>query len=330
MSGFKQIWVHQSLNSGEQALRRVASLCNGELDNGFHYQGGKQAELWLEVHKRHAPLFADPEFAEIFHAVSVDAADSLAGQAVHVIGLGPGGGEKESWLLEALSGRGCRLRYSPVDASLQLALLSAEVAKPYVGDEIFPVVGDLSLLAELPAWLERYPREESRVFTAFGLAPNFFPSQLFPRLAAVLRPQDMLLLSANLASSEDVGEDAYRDACEAVLLRYDNPEMRIWLRQTLVDWGIANYLSELVFEIRSIENILGLVVSSAWQANVSFDWQGMVFEALKGQSLQLFFSLRYTPKLLREKLELYGLELGRGHCCRQDGVWRVASKSFAA
>ena len=177
---FSPVWIHESLRAGEQAKKRADSLMSGEVGHGFHYQGVRQAQLWLDVHRTHAPLFSDPAFTEIFRAISATTADSLAGRAVHVIGLGAGGGEKEAWLLQALCDAGCWLRYTPVDASFELALLSAEAAEPWVDAEILPVAGDLSLLTEFPAWLERYPAEEIRVYTAYGLTPNFMPSRLSP------------------------------------------------------------------------------------------------------------------------------------------------------
>ncbi len=327
MSSLRPAWIHSSLRAGELGKKRLDSLLRGEVDHGFHYQGVKQAELWLEVHRRHAPLSADPSFAEIFRAISSETAEGLAGQAVHVIGLGPGGGEKEAWLLEALQAAGCRLRYTPIDASLELALLSADVALPFVETEILPVAGDLSLLEELPAWLEHYPEEEIRVYTAFGLTPNFLPSQIFPGLSGVLRGQDILLLSANLApvGVEDGSEEAYRAACEGILPQYDNPETKAWLRQILVDWGIAANLGEPRFQVEPLEKILGFAAHCAWLCDVGFSWEGRGFQARQGDRLRLFFSLRYTLGRLAEVLKIYGLALGQGHVtdCGQEGVWRV-------
>lgn len=327
MSGFRPVWTHASLRAVALSQKRRDSLVRGEIDHGFHYQGVKQSQLWLEVHRCHAPLFSNTSFIDIFHAIAADTAAELAGQAVHVIGLGSGGGEKEAWLLQALRNAGCSLRYTPVDTSLELALLSAEAAAPYLQTDSLPIVGDLSLLAELSAWLARYPSDEVRVYTAFGLTPNFLPSQLFGGLSNVLRPQDVLLLSANLApvSDEDSGQ-AYRAACETLQPQYDNPETKAWLRQILLDWGIAADLSEPVFQVEALENLLGFVASSEWLSEVGFPWEGQFFQAQRGARLRLFFSLRYTPKRLAETLKRWGLALEQGYLtdCGQEGVWRVA------
>ena len=321
MSAFRPVWIHPSLRAQAQARKRLDSLLRGEIDHGFHYLGLKQAALWLDVHRRHAPLFT-----EIFHAMSAETAAGLAGQSVHVIGLGPGGGEKEAGLLQALHAAGCKLRYTPVDASLELALLSAEAAEPWVATEIQPMAGDLSLLEEFPQWLERYPADEMRLYTAFGLTPNFLPSQFFPWLSGLLRVEDDLLLSANLAPAEDGSDAAYHAACGKLLPQYDNHETLAWLRQILEDWGISPRLSEPCFQIQELEGILGFVAFSTWLADASFPWEGRTFTARRGERLRLFFSLRYTPGRLAARLKDHGLALGAGHvtACGQEGVWRVS------
>jgi hypothetical protein len=325
------IWVHSSVRAGPQKERRKSSLLQGAIDHLFHYQGVHQSQLWLEVHRKHAPLTAERSFEDIFRGISTQTALALRGKPVHVIGLGPGGGEKEAWLLEALRDAGCPLRYTPVDAGLELALLSCEAATPFLKTAPLPLVGDLSLLEELPAWLERYPQEETRVYTAFGLTPNFLPSWLFKCIASILRPHDVLLLSANLAPVDDAREiqqDAYRTACDRVLPQYDNPETRRWLGQVLQDWGIAERLSTPKFEVQNFENILGFRLQCEWLSETRFEWEDAPFHALAGQPLQLFFSLRYTPTRLASTLQKFDLEARESFLtpCRQEGVWRVSAR----
>lgn len=325
--GFRPVWIHDSLREGAHRQRRADSLRSGAIDHGFHYLGAQQAALWQAVHRCHAPHFADNSFAAMYRAEFGAVAVELVGRPVHVIGLGAGGGEKEAWLLEGLRQQGCHVRYTPVDTSLELALFSADVAAPYVHDDMVPVVGNLLLLNELPDWLARYPQEEARIYTAFGLTPNFLPSQIFSALGACLREQDYLFLNANLAPVI-AGDDSlagYRAACAAVLPQYDNRETRTWLRQILVDWDIARHLSEPEFTVAPVEGILGFVAHARWLSDVTFPWEGADFRAREGERLRLFFSLRYTPVLLAETLALHGMLLGRGQMTAngQEGVWRV-------
>jgi L-histidine Nalpha-methyltransferase len=333
MSGepFRPVWVHPSLHAETQAKKRADSLYSGEIDHAFHYAGVRQAQLWLEVHRRHAPMYSDPGFETRYRQTFNDIAENVAGKPLHVIGLGTGGGQKESWLLETLRNAGCLCRYTPVDVSLELALLSAEAAAGKSDYACTPMAGDISLLTDLPAWLERYPNDEIRIYTAFGLTPNFLPSWIFPRLRGALRPCDKLLLSANLATADGASdtETDYRRACSAILPQYDNEETKRWLEQVLIDWGIAQYLSPPRFTLEPIENLPAFVARSAWLEDVSFPWEGKHFCARKSDELRLFFSLRYTPKRLEETLKFHGLTLAQGYCtpCGYEGVWQIRTNA---
>ena len=149
---FQTVLIHPSFRADALCRKRIASLMECAIDHAFHYAGVRQAELWLQVHRVHAPGSVDPAFESIYRTLAGELALELAGQTVHVIGLGSGGGEKEVWVLEALRARHCRVRYTPVDVSPELALLSAEVAQGWVNQPIQPIVGDLSLLPDLRVW----------------------------------------------------------------------------------------------------------------------------------------------------------------------------------
>lgn len=321
----RPLWVHDSISARVMSLKRCESLFSGVMDQRFHYMTQRQSQLWMDVHRRHAPLFEDSEFISIFQRVASDLALDLAGRSVHVVGVGSGGGEKEAHVLSALHASGCRVTYTPLDVSMELAIQSAEAGARHVCETIHPVVGDLSALEELGAW----PRSEGqkRVFTFFGLAPNIGPSTLSGFLSRALGPDDELLLSANLSpvDASHVSPDSQRRACAQILPQYDNDETRLWLKQVLVDWGISQYLGEPCFEVHEIDSVWGIVADCRWLSDVRFAWEGKIFEALKGKRLRLFFSLRYTVDGLRRMLGESGLSLGKGSVtpCKQEGVWRV-------
>jgi hypothetical protein len=325
MKPLSQLWVHDSARANALALRRRESLFRGELDQRFHYLTERQAQLWMEVHKQHAPLFHDPEFSNIFKNAAAELAADLAGESVHLIGLGAGGGEKEALVLSALRSAGCRVSYTPLDVSLELALLSAEAGAGQGGVKVTPVVGDLRALEDIQQW----PGQSGgrRVFTAFGLAPNLMPGALYGRLAGALRPEDALLLSVNLApvSKVNVPDDARKRACQEILPQYDNPETLRWLKQVLADWGISEALSEPVFAIQQLDSIWGIAANCHWLSDVTFDWEDALFKAEKGATLRIFYSLRYTPEDLRSVMQKNGLLLGAGYitACKQEGVWRA-------
>lgn len=317
----RTVLIHPSFRADALRERRLNSLRSSAIDPGFHYAGVRQADLWLKVHRAHAPGSIDPDFERIYRNLADDVARTLHGRAVHVIGLGPGGGEKEAWVLQALERRGCRLRYTPVDISPELALQSAEAAESSADCSTFPVVGDLSMLTEQPDWLGA--SDETRLYTAFGLTPNFRPSTLFGALRSVLRQQDYLLISANLAPAIDDDEADYRRACISIIGQYDNRETREWLREVLIEWGLAPMLSEPVFELGEIEGIGGFFANSQWLADARFELDGEEFSVAAGDRLRLFFSLRYTHRRLPDKLSQYGLRIDHGYVASngQEGVY---------
>jgi hypothetical protein len=297
--------VDSSLRADAIARRRADSLSRGAIDHFFHYQGARQAQLWLDVHRAHAPRFSDPAFDRPYREIAALAASLAPG--AEVVALGPGAGSKERFVLEALAAGGPAPRYLPIDASVELALLSADAAAGVAGETV-PIAGDLELVRDLrasPGWAP----DRRRIVTAFGLSPNAEPSRFFPPLTALLGPDDLLLVSANLAplALED-DRDGYARACAAIAAQYDNAETLRWLGQVLADWGIAGRLGPLRFEQQTIEGINGFVASANWLADATFAWEGAEFTARGGAPLRVFFSLRYTPARFEAMLAGYGLE----------------------
>lgn len=327
LAAFQPVWLHSSLRADEQSRRRLESLRGGALENFFHYVGVRQSQLWLAVHRRHAPLFRDPAFTAIYRDLSDAVARELSDQRLHVIGLGPGGGQKESWLLEALARENATLGYTPVDASAELAWLSADRGREWGDSVSMPVVGDLSLLPDLPDLLDKAGATGRRVYTAFGIIQNFSPEQIFPWFRSVLRPGDVLLLSTNLApvAAGDDTEAGYLRACRDVLPQYDNPETRRWLGQVLIDWGIAEYLTEPMIALEHLEGLPAFVARAAWRQATTLEFEGEPCRFGKGEDLRLFFSFRYTPASLAGRLAAHELVLGDGRVtpCGQEGVWRI-------
>ncbi|MEY5025471.1 MAG: hypothetical protein RLZZ244_999 [Verrucomicrobiota bacterium] len=331
MNSLHPLWIHDSLRAAALRQKRIASLTSGQIDPALHYLSPRQAELWLAVHRAHAPRFATQKTPTLYESASLHLAHSLAGKPLHVIGLGAGGGTKESLLLSTLQRAGCPIRYTPLDASVELAIVSAEAAAPFVSEPSTPVAADLQLLAAGPSWIGSPEDPAPRVYTAFGLTPNLDPATLFPLLRSALRPGDRLLLSANLAPWTDPPGDVlqaplatgYRQACERILPQYENPETRLWLRQALLDWGLHERLGPLEFSIEPRGPLFAITVSATWLENAAFLWEGSPLEVSAGDRLGVFFSLRYTPARMERLAREYGLRPEREFLteCAQEGVW---------
>lgn len=300
------VWIHSSQNLEAVQGAREASLRLKQIDHTFHYASPRQSELWLAVHHAHSPAQTDRQVEKIYRDLFTEIAPRWKNQSVHIVALGCGGSHKDTLLIEALDAVGARVRFTPVDVSPTLALLSAQAGREFCDEPIRPLVADLLHFPALPEALASFDAGEPRLFTFFGLIPNFEPAAILPHLRGWLRPQDQLLLSANLAPAHDESPAAYRAAMDVVRPQYDNAKTRAWLSRVLMDWGLEARADSYALSIEEHHGLLRFVAAVT--------------------DLRLFFSYRYTPERLRSTLAAHGLALGQGHVSpsREEGVWSVS------
>lgn len=301
------VWLHPSVWSAASALARRDALFASAIPNSLHYETPRQSQLWQAVARLYAPE-VEPVYREIFEPVLDWASD---GDPIHVIGLGAGGARKEAWLIENLYGA----RFTPVDISGTLALLSAQHVMPLVPEKPRPVVADLLEFPDLADWLDTWDgRRAPRLYTAFGLTPNSLPSQLLPILRGYLRPRDQLLVSANLMPDGQINR---------VLPEYGNLETLAWISQILTDWGLREKLTEPRFRVGALEEQAAIVAESQWKDDVRFPWENSLFSAEAGKPLRLFFSLRFTPESFAALLTAHGFQILAAATSDCEGVWLV-------
>ncbi|MBW8865462.1 MAG: L-histidine N(alpha)-methyltransferase [Verrucomicrobia bacterium] len=250
--------------------------------------------------------------ASTYDRAFAETAEAVKSKSVHVIGLGCGGGQKDSRLLELLQKRRKNVSYTPCDVSAAMVLVARQAALAVLPKvDCFPFVCDLATANDLSDVLaNRHPS----LITFFGMIPNFEPRQILPKLAALVRPKDHLLFSANLAPGSD-----YAVGMKRVLPQYDNPLTRDWLATFLFDLGIEKRDGKLIFTIETGGLGLQRVVARfhfarACRVNVSSE----TFSFTRGQAIQLFFSYRYTPERVQKILLRHGLQV-----CQQ---WITASQ----
>jgi L-histidine N-alpha-methyltransferase len=275
----------------------------------FHYDSYKQAQKWLALHETFSPSRTDPDCLAIYDRAFAAAAERVTAEEVQVIGLGCGGGQKEARLLRLLAGQGKKVSYRPCDVSLALALTAREAAREAVGDlPCAPLVCDLALAGDLnEVFGPPGDARGARMITFFGMIPNFEPELIWPRLAGLVRAEDVLLLSANLAPGPD-----YAAGMRRIFPGYDNLPTRDWLTTFLFDLGFAPEDGTVRFAIE--DSAAGLKRVSAYfdlTKGRALTVQGESFEFRAGESIRLFFSYRYTPERMRAALRLHGLDMLR-------------------
>jgi L-histidine N-alpha-methyltransferase len=334
MPALAHVAIHPS--QFPQQVRRdlVESLRHRKLNHKFLYDSLKQTRKWLALHQAYAPSRTDPDCEQTYERSFAAAAAGIATGQVHLIGLGCGGGQKDSRLLRLLRERGTDVHYTPVDVSAAMVLVAREVARALVPEATCsPLVCDLATAEDLAdvfeqMTLERFGRTQRpvRLFTFFGMLPNFEPQTILPRLASLVGREAQLLVSANLAPGPD-----YAAGVRRILPLYDNELTRDWLMTFLLDLGVESNDGELRFELEEEPSALGLRrIAAHFQfrraREIRVDEDRFEFGA--GESIRLFFSYRHTPELVKTLLKQHGLEVSQQWVTKsgEEGVF-AASQS---
>ncbi|MBC8096753.1 MAG: L-histidine N(alpha)-methyltransferase [Akkermansiaceae bacterium] len=303
------VTIHSSQFPENVRRDLLESLRSRRVNHKFHYDSLKQTQQWLALHQAHSPSRHDADCAAIYERGFIATAKQIPAARVHLIGLGCGGGQKDTRLLRELKAQGKEIFYTPSDVSSAMVLVARQAALSVVpGQNCFPLVCDLATaedLAELIA--QQSPAGATRLFTFFGMIPNFEPESILSRLAALVRPGDWLLFSANLAPGSD-----YDEGMRRILPQYDNALTHDWLLTFLLDLGVERSDGELRFGIEADEGGLGLKrVSATFQftraRRIQVDSEQFDFGV--GETIRLFFSYRYTPTLVEAILPRFGFRI---------------------
>ena len=359
MSSVANVLIHASQFPEKVRRDLLASLRARRVNHKFHYDSVKQTQKWLALHQAYSPTRNDADCAAIYDRGFAAAAARVKSKAVHVIGLGCGGGQKDTRLLKLLKDRGREIYYTPCDVSTAMVLVARQTALAVVPEKnCFPFVCDLATADDLSAIPDsRITHHASRITTFFGMIPNFEPQVILPRLASLVRPKDFLLFSANLAPGNN-----YAAGVKKVLPQYDNPLTRDWLMTFLLDLGVERNDGELRFKIEtcrrqreetptsrpiSAKTKQRLLTSSPTMEEVELkrimagfhftrsrriEVDGERFEFRTGETIRLFFSYRYTPERVRKVLACYCLEVRDQWIAKseEEGVFLIRRSGISA
>ena len=305
MSASVQVAIHPSQFPENVRRDLLASLRTRRVNHKFHYDSVKQTQKWLALHEVHSPARYDAGCRSTYDLAFAETAAQIESRSVQVIGLGCGGGQKDVELIKQLQARGKKISYTPCDVSVAMVLVARQAALALVpGKDCSPLVCDLATAGDLQNHLAtRHPS----LVTFFGMIPNFEPRQILPKLAALLRPKDFLLFSANLAPGMD-----YAAGMKQILPQYDNPLTRDWLSAFLFDLGVEATDGKLRFTVET--GGLGLqrvVARFHFRHSRRIQVGDREFSFARGEAIRLFFSYRYTPARAAKLLAQHGLKVHR-------------------
>jgi uncharacterized SAM-dependent methyltransferase len=308
MSSVVNVAIHQSQSPENVRRDLLMSLRTRRVNHKFHYDSVKQTNLWLALHQAYSPSRKDADCAATYDRAFAETAQQIKATQVHLVGLGCGGGQKDARLLKLLQAGREKISYTPSDVSVAMTLVAREEVRKIVSEEnCFPLVCDLATAKDLPSLITmHHGLRTARLITFFGMIPNFEPSDILPKLARLIRRQDTLLFSANLAPGAD-----YAAGMAKILPQYSNPPTREWLLTFLLDLGVERSDGDLGFSVELGAKPLRRVVAQfRFQRSRRITVAGETFSFHRGESIRLFFSYRYAPELVRAQLAKYGLRVG--------------------
>jgi len=295
----------------------LESLRARRVNHKFHYDSVKQTQKWLALHQAYSPTRNDADYRRIYENSFKVAASKIQSKKVHAIGLGCGGGLKDTRLLKLLKTSGKEIFYTPCDVSTAMVLTARQTALAVLPEEnCFPFVCDLATADDLEKVVgsarcadqtpqHGIPTKTARLITFFGMIPNFEPQDILPKLASLIRPRDFLLFSANLAPGNN-----YAEGVKKILPQYDNALTRGWLMTFLLDLGVEQRDGELRFGIEAGRFGLKRVVARFhFRRPCRIEIEDEKFAFRRGENIQLFFSYRYTPERVHDTLVRYKLKV---------------------
>ena len=307
MSEIASVAIQASQFPGAVRRDLLESLRSRRVNHKFHYDSVKQTQKWLALHHVHSPSRNDADCAAIYDRSFQTAAAKIKTRRVHLIGLGCGGGQKDTRLAKLLNTGGRDIYYSPCDVSTAMVLVAREAALTALpAPNCYPFVCDLASADDLADYFHRNtPAKAARLLTFFGMIPNFAPEEILPKLAALVRPQDFLLFSANLAPGND-----YAAGMKIILPQYDNPLTRDWLLTFLLDFGVERKDGELRFSIKDgAAGLKQIVAEFHFTKTRRIEIENDRFDFFAGDFVRLFFSYRYTPDRVRNILAGHNLKV---------------------
>ena len=293
---------HESQYPERVAMQCRQGLRARQLPGRLLYDSPAQAQRWLAYHQAYSPSRTEPELLALYERSFQAALAALPGRPLHYVSLGCGGGNKDALFVRRALDAGSILHVSPTDTSAALVLetmLRLQAVFPAL--DASPLVVDLAAAPDLDAWLARQEVDGAgRVFGCFGIIPNFDYAALLSYLRRLIRPDDLLLLSANLSPGPYGSAAAQR-----ILPQYDNPLARAWFSGLLDSLGFAASDLRLSVQAQS-RRADGHVWRIQADAHVLRDVQLALYEESfnfrEGEVLEVFFSNRFTPAALPQVL----------------------------
>ncbi len=311
------VQVQVLLTESELANQLAAAFATRRLPEKFFYWFPLSVRAWLALcgdgayrNFSRSRALIERHAADIARALSTQ---HPALSTLEVCSLGSGQGDKDLLLLEALHGAGHRVSYFPADSSQTLLEMALEAAAGR-GFRSRGVKLDLAEATHLKA-LRAGRRAPPRLFLLLGNTLGAFdPLEMPARLAALLRPQDRLLVDGEVFSEQQT------------MAGYDNPSNRQFAFAPLAALGVRESDGKLVFESHPDPRLPGLhYVTKHFRPARWLELMvaGQRIELGAGTRVEMNFSYKYSAETFLGLLERAGLRV-EAQFLSDDGCFLMA------
>jgi L-histidine N-alpha-methyltransferase len=277
-----------------------------------HFYDERGCELFDRICElpEYYPTRAEREILE----ANAEAIVSATG-ATELVELGSGSAAKTRVLLDAMARSphppGLR-RYVPLDVAESVVRASAEaLVTEYDGLQVHGVVADFERhLDRVPPPLEGEPRIVALLGGTIGNFPPGSRRRLLREIAALLGPDDRLLLGTDLVKDREVLEAADDDA-DGVTAEFNRNMLHVLNRELDADFPLDAFVHRAFFDERHEWIEMRLRAREACSVHVGA--LGLDVEVAEGEEIRTEISAKFTPLRLAGDYAAAGLELVGWH-----------------
>jgi L-histidine Nalpha-methyltransferase len=228
--------------------------------------------------------------------------------AAELVELGSGSASKTRVLLDAMESAGTLRRYVPFDVSEQVVRdCTVALADEYPELRLHGIVGDFERhLPEIPASEPGRPRVVAFLGGTIG---NFTPGtrrRFLRRLAALLGPDDHLLLGTDLVKDVDVLEAAYDDSA-GVTAEFNRNLLHVLNRELGADFALDLFEHVAFFDPE--REWIEMRLRARRACRVRFAALDLEISFRRGEELRTEISAKFTRRRLEADYAAAGLQL---------------------
>ena len=229
--------------------------------------------------------------------------------AGELVELGSGSAEKARILLDAMDRAGTLQRYIPLDVSETVVHDAArQLVDEYDQLEVFGVIGDFERHLDGVPEHNGAPRIVALLGGTIGNFPPGTRRKLLRKIAALLRPEDRLLLGTDLVKDPAVIEAAYDDS-NGVTAEFNRNVLHVINRELDADFTPEHFEHVAFFDRR--QEWIEMRLRARHECSVLIADLDMQVEFEAGEELRTEISAKFTRTRLEGDFRAAGLTLDR-------------------